>query len=485
MIFRSCQMRGVRRKATILAPVLLFGACTVGPKYSRPAAPVPAAYKEEPPAGWKTAQPGDQARAGKWWEVFKDSRLDELEEQVTLSNQNLKVAEANYRQARSLVRFFRAGRFPTLGGGASVTGDSLSTNRPLRPATQSGSYGDFVLPIDLSYEVDAWGRIRRAVESAGAAAQASAADLASASLSIHAELASDYFQLRSLDAEKQLLDLTVVAYEKALQLTTNRFNGGAAARVEVEQAKTQLETTRAQAIDLAVQRAQLEHAVALLAGQPASTFSIPVSPISVPPPRIPPGVPSELLERRPDIAGAERRIAAANAQIGVAKAAFFPVLTLSAPVGLEGSSITNWLSWPSRFWAVGPSLAQTLFEAGRRRSTVEGAQAAYDAAAASYREAVLAAIGEVEDNLAALRILEDEAGTQDEAVTAARRSLDQSNIRYKGGLVTYLEVVTAQSALLADERAAEDILRRRMAASVLLIKALGGGWSVASLPSPQ
>lgn len=474
----------IRAGATVIGAALLLSGCTVGPKYSRPTAPVPAAYKEEPPAGWKTAQPGDQAPRGKWWEIFNDPHLNELAERVTISNQNLKVAEANYRQARAAVRFFRAGYYPVIGGGASITGAAVSSNRPLHISSQSGSYGDFVLPLDLSYEADVWGRVRRTVESSVAGAQASAADLASANLSLLSELAADYFEVHSLDAERQILDLTVTAYEKALELTTNRYNGGAAARVEVEQAKTQLETTRAQAIDLAVQRAQFEHAVALLTGQPASTFSLPTSPIAVPPPRIPLGVPSELLERRPDIAAAERRIAAANAQIGVARAAFFPTLMLSTPVGLEGSDITNWLTWPSRFWSVGPALAETLFDAGKRRSTVEATQAAYDAAVAAYRETVLAAIQEVEDNLAALRILEDEAATQDGAVKAAQRSLDQSTIRYKGGLVTYLEVVTAQSALLTNERTAEDILRRRMAASVLLVKALGGGWNVSSLPTP-
>ncbi len=459
---------------------LMSGACVVGPKYSRPNAPVPDAYKEEPPAGWKTAQPRDQVPKGSWWEIFYDPRLNELEEKVTVSNQNIKAAEANYRQARSLIQFFRSGYYPQVTVGASITSSYSSQNRPLRFV--NSSYSDFVLPFDVSYEADVWGRIRRSVESASAAAQADAADLAATSLSLQAELAVDYFVLQSLDAERQLLDLTVTAYEKALQLTTNRYNGGAAARVEVEQEQTQLDTTRAQAIDLAVQRAQSEHAIALLTGQPASVFSLPATFAAVTPPSIPMNLPSELLERRPDIAAAERRIAAANAQIGVARAAFFPTLALEASFGLEGSNLTNWLTWPSRFWAVGPVLAQTLFDAGRRRSVVEGAQAAYDLTVASYRETVLGAIQEVEDNLAALRVLEDEAKTQDEAVTAAQRSLDQSTIRYKGGLVTYLEVVTAQSALLTNERTAEDILRRRMAASVLLVKALGGGWNVSTLP---
>jgi NodT family efflux transporter outer membrane factor (OMF) lipoprotein len=306
--------------------------------------------------------------------------------------------------------------------------------------------------------------------------------LETARLSIHAELAADYFALRGLDAQKHLLESTVVAYQRALDLTTNRYNGGLAAKVEVAQAETQLETTQAQAIDVGVQRAQFEHAIAALMGQPASTFSLPVSPLNAPPPKIPVGVPSDLLQRRPDIAAAERRMAAVNAEIGVAKTAYYPTLTLSAVAGLEGSAITNWFAWPSHFFAVGPVLAETLFDAGRRRAYTDQAWAAYDANVAAYRQNVLTAFQEVEDNLSGLRILDEESAKQSQAVQSAERSLALSTNRYKGGLVTYLEVITAQSAALIDERTAVDILTRRMSSTVLLIKALGGGWDVSKLP---
>ena len=339
-----------------------------------------------------------------------------------------------------------------------------------------------ILPFDLSYEVDAWGRIHLTVQAAAANAQASAADLETARLSVHAELAVDYFLLRGLDAQKQLLDSTVAQYRKALELTTNRYNGGLAARVEVTQAETQLESTEAQEMDIGVQRAQFEHAIATLLGQPASTFSIPVSPLRTPPPEIPVGLPSDLLQRRPDIAAAERRVAAANANIGLAKTAYYPTLTLSAVAGLEGSSITNWFAWPSHFFAVGPQLLETLYDAGRRHAFTDQAWAAYDADVALYRQNVLTAFQEVEDNIAGLRILDQEGRKQNEAVQSAEHSLALSTHRYKGGLVTYLEVTTAQSAALSNQRTAVDILTRRMNSTVLLIKALGGGWDVSQLP---
>jgi NodT family efflux transporter outer membrane factor (OMF) lipoprotein len=306
--------------------------------------------------------------------------------------------------------------------------------------------------------------------------------LETARLSIHAELAADYFALHGLDAQKQLLDSTVVAYQKALDLTTNRYNGGLAARVEVAQAETQLETTQAQDIDVGVQRAQFEHAIAALVGQSASNFSIPVSPLNTSPPAIPAGVPSDLLQRRPDISAQERRVAAANANVGLAITAYYPTLSLSAAAGLEGSSITNWFAWPSHFFAVGPSLLETLYDAGRRHAYTDQAWAAYDADVASYRQSVLTAFQEVEDNLAGLRILEAESAKQSQAVQSAEHSLALSTNRYKGGLVTYLEVITAQSAALNDEQTALNILTRRMNSTVLLIKALGGGWDASKLP---
>jgi NodT family efflux transporter outer membrane factor (OMF) lipoprotein len=474
--------------ALLLAGLLLFSACTPGPKYAKPTVPTPPVYKELAPSAagpqseWKASQPQDQVIRGKWWEIFNDPQLNLLEERVDVSNQNLKIAEAQFRQARDLIRINRSGLYPTVSAGPNITGEQFSKNAPNAPPQYGQTQGDFVLPFDLSYEVDAWGRIHLTVQAATASALASAADLETARLSIHAELAADYFALRGLDAQKQLLDSTVVAYQKALDLTTNRYNGGLAAKVEVAQAETQLETTQAQAIDVGVQRAQFEHAIAALVGQPASTFSIPVSPLDMPPPKIPVGVPSNLLERRPDIAAAERRMAAANAEIGVAKTAFYPKLSLSAAAGLEGSGITNWFAWPSRFFAVGPTLLETLYDAGRRHAFTDQAWAAYDANVAAYRQNVLTAFQEVEDNLAGLRILDEESKKQSQAVQSAELSLGLSTNRYKGGLVTYLEVITAQSAALSNERTAVDLLTRRMNSTVLLIKALGGGWDVSKLP---
>ena len=468
---------------TILAPsivVLLLNSCTVGPKYSRPQAPSAPEYKETPP-NWKQAQPADQVVRGKWWGVFQDPQLNALEEQVSVSNHNLKAAQAQFLQARALVRLNRANLYPTVTTGASASQNTLSTTTPKTGA--KSNYTDLVLPADVTYEADVWGSVRRTVEAARANAQASAAQLELVSLSVHAELASDYFQLRTLDAEERLLTSTVVAFEKALELTTNRYKGGVASAVDVAQAETQLETTRAQAIDVMVERQQFEHAIAALIGQPASTFSIPASPWDTPPPAIPPGLPSDLLERRPDIAAAERQMAAANAQIGVARAAYFPQITFNGSAGFESSALTNWLTGPSGFAAAGISALVTVFDVGRRRAGVEQAQAAYDQAVANYRQAVLTSFQEVEDNLAALRILEDEAKTQAVAVTAAEHSLQLSNNRYRGGVVTYLEVITAQSAALSNERVAVGILRQRMTSTVLLIKALGGGWNVANLPA--
>jgi len=459
---------------------LLPAGCAVGPHYSRPQAPAAPEYKETPP-NWKQAQPADQVVRDKWWEIFQDPQLNALEEQVSVSNQNLKAAQAQFLQARVLVRLNRADLYPTVTAGVSLSQNTLSSNTPKTGA--ASNYTDLVLPADVTYEADVWGRVRRTVEAARANAQASAADLESASLSIHAELAADYFQLRTLDAEERLLSSTVTAFEKALELTQNRYRGGVASAVDVAQAQTQLETTRAQAIDVMVQRQQFEHAIAVLIGQPASSFSIPAAPWDAPPPPIPPGLPSDLLERRPDIASAERHMAAANAQIGIARAAYFPQITFNGTAGFESSALSKWLDGPSGFAAAGISALVTVFDVGRRRAGTEQAQAAYDQAVANYRQTVLTSFQEVEDNLAALRILDDEAKTQSAAVNAAEHSLQLSNNRYRGGVVTYLEVITAQSTALNNERVAVDILRRRMNATVLLIKALGGGWNASNLPA--
>ncbi|HEY1463804.1 MAG TPA: efflux transporter outer membrane subunit [Terriglobales bacterium] len=471
------------RKSGVLAVAALaacFTGCLSGPRYSRAPVPTPPAYKEVPP-DWKTAQPSDQLARGKWWEIFQDPQLNVLEDKINVSNQNLKAAQAQFFQARAQVRYNRAEYYPYVSVNPSATRVKQSQNRPLKSTTND--YTDLILPLDVSYEPDMWGRVRRTVEESRENAQASAADLESVSLSLHADLALDYFELRSLDAESQLLNSNVEAFEKALQLTQNRYQGGIASAVDVAQAQTQLETTRAQAIDLHVQRAQNEHAIATLVGEPASTFAITVSPILQPPPVIPTGLPSQLLERRPDIAAAERRMAAANAQIGVAKTAYYPIFNLAGAGGFEGTSITNWFSGPSILANVGASAVAPIFEGGRRRALNEQAQAAYDQSVATYRQTALGAFQEVEDNLAALRILESEAKTQDVAVKASQNSLQLSTNRYKGGVSNYLEVITAQSIALTDQRAAVDILRRRVAAAVLLIKAVGGGWGASQLPT--
>lgn len=458
----------------LFVSTLFFAGCTVGPRYVRPSTPTAPAFKEIPP-NWKTAAPSDQVVRGNWWEIYHDSQLNSLEEKINVSNQNLKIAQAQYDQARALVRLNRADYYPTVTAGVSATRTHESANRPFS-LNSANTADDFVLPVDASYEADVWGRVRRTVEASREEAQASAADLATVNLSLHAELAMDYLQLRELDAEDKLLNDTVATYEETLKLTENRFHGGIASEVDVAQAKTQLETTRAQAIDVQVQRAQFEHAIAVLVGEPASTFSLPVSPLTGLPPVIPPGVPSQLLERRPDIAAAERRAAAANANIGIAKAAYFPTFTLSGTGGFESALAGSWFSGPSGLIAAGAGAVVTVFDAGRRHAVSDQAWAGYEQAVATYRETVLGAFQDVEDNLAAMRILEDEANTQDVAIAAAQNSVRLSLNRYRGGVATYLEVTTAQGIALTDERTAVQILGRRVTASVLLIKALGGSW---------
>jgi NodT family efflux transporter outer membrane factor (OMF) lipoprotein len=462
-------------------PLFLLSGCTVGPKYQRPAAEVPPAYKEV--GDWKPAQPNDQNLSGNWWEMFQDPQLNALEAQVNVSNQNLKAAEAQYTQARAILRYQRADYFPTVTVNPSVTRNRLSANRQPHSAQFNGvSFTDIQIPFELSYQVDVWGRIRRTVESYREQAQASAADLAAVNLSMHSQLALFYFQARMLDAEEQLLNSTVTQYEQALELITNRFAGGLASDLEVQQASTQLETTRAQAIDVGVARAQFEHAVAVLIGKPPASFSLAPLPLTMPPPPIPVGLPSELLERRPDIAASERLMASANAQIGVAKAAYYPLVNLAAAGGFESGSITTLISGPSILWSAGPSAIFTIFDVGRRRAASDQAIAAYDQAVANYRQTVLTGFQQVEDNVAALRILEHEAQVQDKAVTAAQKYLELAITRYKGGVTSYLEVTTAQSAALSDQLTAVTILGRRMVNAVTLVQALGGGWDRSTLP---
>jgi len=460
--------------------VLFLAGCAVGPNYKRPAAEVPPAYKEV--GNWKQAQPNEQNLGGNWWEMFQDPQLNALELQVNVSNQNLKAAEAQYTQARALLRYNRAAYFPTITAGASATRNRISNHRPASIVANGLTYNDYQIPLELTYELDVWGRVRRTVESYRDQAQASAADLATVNLSMHAQLALNYFQARTLDAEEQLLNSTVTQYEQALELIESRFTGGIASELEVEQARTQLETTRAQAIDVGVARAQYEHAVAILIGKPPADFSLAALPLTAPPPPIPPGLPSELLERRPDIAAAERLMASANAQIGVAKAAYYPTISLGATGGFESGVITTLISGPSIFWSAGGSAVAPIFDAGRRRANLDLAIASYDQTVANYRETVLTGFQQVEDNVAALRILEKEAQVQNKAVVAAQKYLELANTRYVGGVTSYLEVTTAQSAALSDELTAVNILGRRMVDAVTLVQALGGGWDRSTLP---
>jgi NodT family efflux transporter outer membrane factor (OMF) lipoprotein len=478
---KSTALSNGRRASMVLgtAGLLLFAnACMVGPKYQRPTAPAPVAFKETPPAGWKDAQPNDGALKGKWWEVYNDPRLNALEEQVNISNQNVLAAEAQFRAAKASVRVARAGQFPTVTAVPSASDSGTGA--------VSGVKGLYTLPIDLTaYQVDIWGAIRRGVAANSAVAQASAAQLENARLLYQAELAADYFQIQGLDASRQLLDATVKSYEQYGQLTQDRFVGGVASKGDVALAQTQLETVRAQLSDLGVQRAQFEHAIAVLAGKPPSDLSLPALPSQSPPPASPIGIPSALLERRPDVAAAERQVAAANEQIGIAKAALYPSLTISAGTGLQNSVIGNLLTWPSRFWSVGPQLAGTLFDAGRHRAQIKVTQATYDATVANYRQTVLTALQQVEDSLAQLRILSEEAQITDRAVTSAQQSLEISTIQYRGGIANYLQVITAQTSALQNQRTAVDLLTRRMVASVALMQALGGGWDASQLPSSQ
>ena len=473
--------------------MLFFSACAVGPKYQRPSAPVPAAYKEAPPANtqdagnWKPSQPSDGAAKGKWWEIYNDPALNALEEQVSVSNQNILAAEAQYREARDAVRIARSGLFPTVTGQASIV-ESQSSRTATSGTTANLSTAPrtaYNLPVDLSYVADLWGSIHRSVTASAAFAQVSAAQLENARLLLQSDLAVDYFQLHGTDGAEDLLDRTVKSYEEYLTLTQNRYKGGIASGADVAQAETQLHTARAQLIDLGESRAQFEHAIAILTGKPPVDLSIPLAPLTATPPPIPSGVPSALLERRPDIAAAERQMAAANEQIGIAQSAYYPTLTLSASAGLESGRFLRWFSWPSRFWSVGPQLAETLFDAGRRHAQTDQARAAFDATVANYRQTVLTSFQQVEDNLAALRVLSDEAQAEDDAVKAAQRSVQISTDQYKAGTVSYLQVITTQAIALQDERTAVEIQTRRMVASVLLVEALGGGWDASKLPKEQ
>lgn len=459
--------------------MLALGAagCSFAPRYRVPdSAPVPERYKEL--AGWKAAEPKDAVARGDWWTLFKDPDLDRLQEQLQSENLQLKAAYARLEQARAQYRIARADLFPTITANPSATRERFSPNQPLFAPGLPTTYNDFVAGADVSYELDLWGRVRNEVASARASRQASAADLAVVELALRAELAVDYFTLRSEDAQVLMLDQTVEAYGKSLDLTTHLFQGGAAALSDVAQAQAQLETARTQAAETRLQRAQTEHAIAVLVGQNPSSFSLPARPLplDVTPPPLDPGLPSALLERRPDIAEAERRVAAANADIGVARAAYFPQFKLLGDAGFESTRTSNWISAPSEYWAFGPQVMLPIFEGGRLRATTARTKAAFEEQVANYRNTVLAAYQDVEDNLAALRQLEAESKTDAAAVEATATALDQAQKRYEAGIVTYLEVATAQTAALQAQLAAISIQSRRMAAAVLLVKALGGGW---------
>jgi NodT family efflux transporter outer membrane factor (OMF) lipoprotein len=467
-----------RMRTAMLVLSLSVAACSQAPRYVRPASPVPDSFKEM--RGWKLAEPQDQTEKGKWWAVFNDPLLSYLEEQVAVSNQNVLQAEAVYRQARALTDATRAGIYPTVNANVSATRSRSSSNDNTL-ITSGKSNSNYRASVDAAWELDLWGRVRDSVAASRASAQASAADSAAVRLSMQAALAQNYFQLRVIDAQKRLFDETMVAYDRSLQLARNQYASGVVAKADVILAETTLRSTQAQAADLGAQRAVLEHAIAVLIGMPASSFSLEAMDSLAPLPPVPSAVPSQLLERRPDIASAERRVAAANAQIGVARSAYFPALTLNGSGGFQSSSVSDWLTLPNRFWSVGPALAQTLFDAGARRAQTEQAIAAYDASVAGYRQTVLSGFQEVEDQLATLRVLEAEAAIQDQAVQSARQSVTLMINQYKSGIVNYANVVTVQTSALANERSSVDILGRRLVASVQLIKALGGGWSAESL----
>ena len=500
------------RRVLLLAPsaalMLASAGCMVGPKYKRPSAPVAPTYKEQAPSsfkeadipGWKRSQPGDAFQKGRWWELYQDPALNALEQQVSISNQNVLQAEAQYRQAQAAVGVARSALFPVVstgpsitvsgsgsggggttivpsGGGVANTGGSAAAGSSIRTS--------YVVPLSASWAPDLWGNLRRQVAANENNAQSLAADVENARLLYQSELAQDYFGLHGIDSQVDLLTGTEGAYKEFLTLTQKRFSAGLATGLDVSQAESQLYGVQTQLIDLGVQRAAYEHAIAILIGKPPEELTVAKADLQRLPPPVPVGVPSELLERRPDIAAAERQVAAANEQIGIAIAAYYPSVTLGGSLGFASSTISKLFAWPSRFWSVGPQLAETLFDAGRRRSIVAETRAAYDASVAAYRQTVLSAFQQVEDNLAALRILQAESAKQAEAIQSATQVLTISNAQYQAGTADYLNVITAQTTLLSDQVGAEQVFTRRMTASVALIQALGGGWNDSQLPSAR
>jgi NodT family efflux transporter outer membrane factor (OMF) lipoprotein len=476
---------------------LALAGCMVGPNYKAPSVPTAPAFKETSPSAdssafkessdWQTAKPQDAILRGDWWTIFHDNGLNALEPQVATANQTLRVADANLRAARANLRVQNANKYPTVGLNPFLGGERDSANEPYFNSTSANNgEGDLELPLQLNYEVDLWGAVHRNITAAREESQASAADRQSALLSLQAEVAMDYFELRAADAQQKLLNDTVSQYAEALRITQNRYTGGVAVKSDVTQAQTQLEDAQVQESDIAIARAQYEHAIADLIGKPPASFSLPPDPLplSYTPPVIPPGLPSQLLERRPDIASAERRTAAANEQIGIARAAYFPSVNIGAAAGQESTSLTSLFEASSFIYALGPTIGETFYDGGRRRGMSEEARANYDGATAFYRQAVLTAYQQVEDNLVALRVLSHEQEQQRQATASAVESERIFNNRYVGGVDTYLQVITAETSALMNQRNDIDILRRRMDASVLLVKVLGGGWDRTQLP-PQ
>jgi NodT family efflux transporter outer membrane factor (OMF) lipoprotein len=467
-----------------LFATLVLGGCKVGPNYRAPAMPAPPAYSDSGHNGnWSNASPADAGNRGDWWTIYQDAELDGLEQRCASANQNIAAALHAYEQTHDLVRENKSSLYPTVSLGAAATRNRISNTKPLHTPGLAGNYWDFLIPVNISWEPDFWGGIRRQIESSAATAQAAAADLANTRLSLQGMLAVTFFQLRGLDLQAQLLRSTLDSFQQSLQLTQSRLKGGLASESDVEQAQTQLEQTRAQLIDLGVQRAQFEHAIAVLVGEPATNFHIAERPLAGDPPSVPTGIPSELLQRRPDIAVAERRVASANALIGVAKSAYYPSIVLGTSGGVESDLIGQLFNAGSGTWNAGPSANEILFDAGRRRAQVDLALAQREQATALYRQQVLSAFRDVEDQLSALRVLEDEATVTGRAVVAAKRSTELSTLRYKRGLAPYLEVLTNQTIELANERTAASLATQRVMASAELQMALGGGWNSAQLPS--
>ena len=475
-----CPVATVVRLAVACLIAHLAG-CAVGPDYKRPEATavMPTTYADAT-NGWKIAEPQAHLPKGKWWEVFGDEDLNGLETKAATANQELKAAVASFDQARAIADVTRSQLFPQIGISPSAMGYRNSANQPFEGlaagVSNTTTYADLIAPLNLSYEVDLWGRVRRSVESARAQQQASADDLEGIKLVIEAEVATDYFTLRALDAETDLLRSNIDVFGKSLELTQNRRTGGIASDLDVAQAETVLRTTQAELPATQLQRAQFEHALAVLTGQAASAFTVPERPLSTPPPVIPPGLPSQLLERRPDIAAAERRMAAANASIGVAKGAFFPAIQLNGLAGFESLHLGSLFDWQSRFWSMGPSLTMPLFDAGQNSANLRAARAAYEQAVANYRQTVFVAFADVEDNLAAQTLLAIQGDAEAAALRAARKQFEIADNRYRAGLVTFLDVATAENSALEIERAAVQLRRQQLVAAVSLVRSLGGGW---------